>query len=96
MNKLHEELLPIELNGLDIILGMDWVSANDAEILCMMKMVRVNPPRKESFMVYRDKCTVNSGIISLMKARRCFSKRCTSYVAFVTTQRSRRKKCKEY
>ncbi|XP_023728623.1 uncharacterized protein LOC111876308 [Lactuca sativa] len=32
-NKFHEEL-PIELNGFDIVLGMDWLSANDAEILC--------------------------------------------------------------
>ena len=54
-NKFHEELLPIELNGFDIVLGMDWLSANDAEILCKKKIVRVNSPGKDSFMVYRDK-----------------------------------------
>ena len=26
-NKFHEELLPIELNGFYIIIGMDWISA---------------------------------------------------------------------
>ncbi|KAL7606732.1 uncharacterized protein LOC111889055 [Lactuca sativa] len=64
-NEFHKELLTIELNGFVIILGMDWLSAIDAEILCKKKIVRVNPLGKESFMVYEDKCKVNSEIISL-------------------------------
>ena len=71
-NEFHEELLPNELNGFDMVLGMDWISANNAEILCKKKMVRVNPPGKESFTVYGKKRRVNSGNISLMKARKCF------------------------
>ena len=62
---------------------MDWLSANDAEILYRKKIVKVNPPGKESFMVCGDKRRVNSGIISLMKARKCLAKGCTSYLAFV-------------
>ncbi|XP_023737290.1 uncharacterized protein LOC111885250 [Lactuca sativa] len=50
-NKFHEDLLPIKLNSFDIVLGMDWLSTNDVEILCKKKMMRVNPPRRESFMV---------------------------------------------
>ncbi|XP_023749724.1 uncharacterized protein LOC111898008 [Lactuca sativa] len=37
-NKFHEKFLPIELNGFDIVLGMDWLNANDAEILCRKRM----------------------------------------------------------
>lgn len=33
-NKFHEELMPFELNGLDIVLGMDQISVNDVEELC--------------------------------------------------------------
>ncbi|XP_023763492.1 uncharacterized protein LOC111911959 [Lactuca sativa] len=73
-NKFHEELLPIKLNVFDIILGIYWLSVNDDEILCRKKMVRVNPAEKESFMVYGDKCRVNSGIISMMKAKKRSSK----------------------
>ncbi|TKW69965.1 MAG: hypothetical protein DI543_29540, partial [Bradyrhizobium icense] len=90
-NKFHEELLPIELNGFDIVLGMDWLSANDAEILCKKKLVKVNPPGKDSFMVYGDKRRVNSGIISLMKARKCLTKGCTSYLAFVIDAKKEKK-----
>lgn len=90
-NEFHEELLPIELNCFDIVLGMDWLSANDDEIQCRKKIVRVNPPGKESFMVYGDKRRVNSGIISLMKARKCLSKGCASYLAFVIDAKKEKK-----
>ena len=38
-NEFHEEMLPVELNGFDIVLGMDFLIANDAEILCKKKIV---------------------------------------------------------
>ena len=73
----------IELTGFDIVLDMDWLSTNDTNILCRKKMVRVNPPGRESFVVYGDKHYVNSGIISMIKAKKCSPKGCTSYLAFV-------------
>ena len=54
-NKFHEELLPYELNGFNILLGINWLSMNDAEILCRKKMVRVNPLGREPFTVYGEK-----------------------------------------
>ena len=83
--------MPIDLNGFDIVLGMDWLNANDAEILCKKKIVKVNPPGKDSFMVYGDKRRVNSGIISLMKVRKCLTKGCTSYLAFVIDAKKEKK-----
>ncbi|XP_023731876.2 uncharacterized protein LOC111879650 [Lactuca sativa] len=55
VNEFHDELLPIELNSFDIVLGMDLLSTNDAEIPCKKKIVRANPPGKETFVVYKDK-----------------------------------------
>ena len=81
-NKFHEDLLPIELNGFDIVLGMDWHSANDTDVLCRKKIKRGNPPGIESFKVYKEKHRVNYGIISMMKAKRCLTKGCTSYLTF--------------
>ncbi|XP_023772316.1 uncharacterized protein LOC111920974 [Lactuca sativa] len=71
--KFHEELLPIELNGFDIVLGMDWLNANDVDIKCRKKIMVIKPSGSEPFMVYRDKHRVNFGIISLMKAGKCKS-----------------------
>lgn len=93
-NEFHKELLPIELNSFDIVLGMDWLGANHAEILCKKKIVMVNPPGKESFVVYGDKRIVNSGIVSPMKAKKCLSKGCTSYLAFVIDSKKEKKEMK--
>lgn len=81
----------IERKDFDIVLGMDWPSANDAKILYAKKMVKVNPLGRESFVVYGDKCRGNSGIISMLKAIECFAKGCTSYMAFVIDAKKEKK-----
>ncbi|XP_023768442.1 uncharacterized protein LOC111917027 [Lactuca sativa] len=45
-NEFHEELLPIQLNGFDVVLEMDWLSTIEAKILCRKKIIRVNSPGK--------------------------------------------------
>ena len=39
------DLLPIELGSFDIVVGMDWLSKNQAEIACYDKIVRVPLPK---------------------------------------------------
>ena len=46
-------------------------------------------------MMYGEKCIVNSEIISLMKARKCLSKGCTSYLAFVIDAKKEKKEMKQ-
>ena len=94
-NEFHEELLPIELNGFDVVLGMDWLNANDAKILCKKKMVRVKPPGREKFLIYGDKRRGSSGIITMIKARRCIAEGCTSFLAYVIDMKKERKKIEE-
>ncbi|XP_076927606.1 uncharacterized protein LOC143591218 [Bidens hawaiensis] len=35
------DLLPVELGSFDIVVGMDWLSKNGAEIICSEKLVRL-------------------------------------------------------
>ena len=51
-NKLHEELFPIELNGFNIVLGMDWLSENENDVKCRKKIVVIKPPGREPSMAY--------------------------------------------
>ena len=73
-NEFHQELLLFKLSKFDVSLSMDWLGENLADILCGQKMVLISPPRRKLFFVYKDKCRVKSGIIMMMKARRCLSK----------------------
>ncbi|XP_076939229.1 uncharacterized protein LOC143607811 [Bidens hawaiensis] len=38
------DLLPVELGSFDIVVGMDWLSKNGAEIICSEKLVRLPTP----------------------------------------------------
>lgn len=82
-NKLHKELLPFELNEFNVILGMDWLGENLVYIVCGRKMAHINPPRRELFIVFGDKSRVKSGIITLIKTKRCLNKGCTTFLAYV-------------
>ncbi|XP_052623706.1 uncharacterized protein LOC128129035 [Lactuca sativa] len=82
-NGFRRELLPFELSEFDIILSMDCLGANLADILCGRKMVHVNPLGKNPFIIYRDRIRVKSGIIPMIKAKRCLSKGCSAFLAYI-------------
>ncbi|XP_076951424.1 uncharacterized protein LOC143624762 [Bidens hawaiensis] len=45
--KLPVQLLPMELAGFDVILGMDWLAANQARILCNEKAIDLLIPNRK-------------------------------------------------
>ncbi|XP_021986134.1 uncharacterized protein LOC110882414 [Helianthus annuus] len=45
------DLLPVTLGSFDIVVGMDWLSKHQAEILCKEKIVRIPTPEGEPLMV---------------------------------------------
>ena len=42
------DLMPIDLGSFDVVIGMDWLSANRAEIVCSEKIVRIPLTNGES------------------------------------------------
>ncbi|KAL8115435.1 hypothetical protein AgCh_022070 [Apium graveolens] len=48
------DLIPFKLGKFDVILGMDWLSSNDAQIDCKGKKVKLNIPRKKE-VIFRGK-----------------------------------------
>ncbi|KAJ0548297.1 putative nucleotidyltransferase, Ribonuclease H [Helianthus annuus] len=57
----------MNLAGFDIVLGMDWLIANKASILCDQKSVHVNSPKGEKITIKGDKLTRSTKFISVMK-----------------------------
>ena len=43
-------ILPITLGSFDLVVGMDWLSKQHAEILCQEKIVRIPPPKWRTFI----------------------------------------------
>ncbi|KAI3505496.1 hypothetical protein L1887_27627 [Cichorium endivia] len=61
------DLIPIAMRDLCVIVGMDWLDAFDAEILCRKKQVRVRNPKGGEFIIQGD--TPRLAIASCSAAR---------------------------
>ena len=79
------------MRGFDIVLGMDWLASNDADILCKKKMIRIPLENGSEALVYSDRRERKSCLISMIKARRCLGKGCVGYLAYVLD--AKKEKC---
>ncbi|XP_076942530.1 uncharacterized protein LOC143612428 [Bidens hawaiensis] len=84
--ELPVQLLPMELAGFDVILGMDWVAANQARVLCNEKAIEILTPNKKIIRIAGDKESGRIGIISKIKASHCLGKGCLAFMAYVTKE----------
>ncbi|KAJ9561422.1 hypothetical protein OSB04_006582 [Centaurea solstitialis] len=76
-------LIPMNVGSFDVVLGIDWLRAHDANIGCGKKTVTIPTPRGELITVYGDKKKGTNTTISMVKARKCLAKGCASYLAYV-------------
>ncbi|KAA0036120.1 ty3-gypsy retrotransposon protein [Cucumis melo var. makuwa] len=65
---LDVTLLVLDMKDFDVILGMDWLSANHASIDCFRKEVVFNPPSGTSFKFKRAGIVCVPKVISALKA----------------------------
>ncbi|KAJ0547677.1 hypothetical protein HanIR_Chr08g0374851 [Helianthus annuus] len=59
---------------------MDWLSKNEAEIVCSEKLVRISRPNDELILVHGDRANHKSGIISIMKMHKMLRKGYPSFL----------------
>ncbi|KAI3725586.1 hypothetical protein L1987_65377 [Smallanthus sonchifolius] len=83
-HKLNIDLMTITLGSFDVIVGMDWLSKNQAEIICSDKIVRIPLPSGETLFIQGEKVGAVMGIISFMKAQKCLRKGHTAILALVS------------
>ena len=80
------QLLPITLAGFDIVLGMDWLSDNQARILCNKKIIELRAPDNRIIRIDGDKNAGQVSIISMLKANKCLNQGCLAFMAYVTKE----------
>src|ERR1044071_6360698 len=81
-------LLPITLGSFDLVVGMDWLSKQHAEILCQEKIVRIPLPSGELLSIQGDRGGAMVGIISYLKAQKCIRKGCPAILANISGTRA--------
>ncbi|KAF5798896.1 putative nucleotidyltransferase, Ribonuclease H [Helianthus annuus] len=88
-------LIPIVLGSFNVIIGIDWLSHQQAEILCNEKIVRIPRSGKEPLIIHGDKSGAVVGIISFLKAHNCLRKGHTAILALVSDASSEEKKIED-
>ncbi|KAD4180334.1 hypothetical protein E3N88_28925 [Mikania micrantha] len=81
-HKFTIDLLPIELGSFDVVVGMDWLTKNQAEILCGQKMVRIPLQEGKILVIHGEKPKNALDIISCLKANKCMRKGCQAFLAY--------------
>ncbi|KAA0057117.1 ty3-gypsy retrotransposon protein [Cucumis melo var. makuwa] len=84
---LDVTLLVLDMQDFDVILRMDWLSANHANIDCFRKEVIFNPPSGTSFKFKGAGIVCLPKIISAMKASKLLSQGTWSILASVVDTR---------
>nr|GEX51628.1 hypothetical protein [Tanacetum cinerariifolium] len=88
------DLMVIELGSFDIIIGMDWLSKNDAAILCGEKKVRI-PLKNKALIIEGDRNQSRLKIISCIKAQKYIENGCELFLAQVTEMVSKEKRVED-
>ncbi|KAJ0681341.1 putative nucleotidyltransferase, Ribonuclease H [Helianthus annuus] len=89
------DLIPIVLGSFDVVIGMDWLSQHQAEILCSEKIIRIPRSGQEPLEVQGDKSGAVVGIISFLKAQKCLRKGHTAILALVTDASAKERKLED-
>uniref|UniRef100_A0A251VPE0 RNA-directed DNA polymerase n=1 Tax=Helianthus annuus TaxID=4232 RepID=A0A251VPE0_HELAN len=89
------DLIPIVLGSFDVVIGMDWLSQHQAEILCSEKIIRIPRSGQEPLEVQGDKSGAVVGIISFLKAQKCLRKGHIAILALVSDATVKEKKLED-
>ncbi|KAI3825392.1 hypothetical protein L1987_06875 [Smallanthus sonchifolius] len=77
------------VGGFDIVLGMDWLAANEAQIICKRKRIHLKAPSGSPITVYGDWNCMMPNIISMIKAESYMRRGCEAYLAYVIDDRKK-------
>ncbi|KAK1427857.1 hypothetical protein QVD17_16555 [Tagetes erecta] len=87
-HKFPIDLMPMPLGSFDVVVGMDWLALDRAEIICNEKLVRLPLPSGEILSVQGETSGSVVGIISCIKAQKCLRKGHVSFLAMVSKKSS--------
>ncbi|XP_021974470.1 uncharacterized protein LOC110869536 [Helianthus annuus] len=93
--KFKVDLIPVQLGSFDIVIGMDWLSTNQVEVVCYEKIIRIPLPNNDTLLVHGEKNEMPLRIISCMKARKCLRKGCITFLAHIVDKKAKELKLEE-
>ena len=80
---LEVDLIAIQLQDFDVILGMDFLAKYNAKIDCRKRCIIFNPYGNEEFLYHGQLQSSVTRIVSAIKARKMLANGCQGYLASV-------------
>ncbi|XP_024962953.1 uncharacterized protein LOC112503115 [Cynara cardunculus var. scolymus] len=77
------DLILMDIRDFDVVISMDWLVANRADIICVQRMIQIPVSEGDCVYVYGEKGVSDIKVIYVLKTRRYLSKGCTSFMAYV-------------
>ncbi|KAJ0926534.1 putative nucleotidyltransferase, Ribonuclease H [Helianthus annuus] len=93
--KFSIDLLPVGLGSFDVVVGMDWLSDNRAEVVCHEKTICIPLPNEETLVIHGEKLETPLRIITCMKAQKCLRKGCIAFLAHVVDKETKEPKLED-
>ena len=81
--ELPADLVPLDVIGFDVILGMDWLAQYYATVDCRAKEVIFRIPDENEFRFRGDKSLMPQNLISAITARKMLRRGCQGYLTVV-------------
>ncbi|KAD4586096.1 hypothetical protein E3N88_23697 [Mikania micrantha] len=94
-HELEIDLMPVTLGSFDVVVGMDWLSTNQTEIVCNEKIVRVTLQNREQISIQGERRGIPLNIMSCMKANKYLQKGYTAILALIAEQPKKERKIED-
>ncbi|XP_024974780.1 uncharacterized protein LOC112512882 [Cynara cardunculus var. scolymus] len=85
------DLIPIKLGSFNVVVGMDWLSKNQAEICCFERIVRIPYQDGETLSIKGEKPGKSLKMVSCVKICKYMRKKCVAFLAHVSERKSEEK-----
>ncbi|XP_024990666.1 uncharacterized protein LOC112524955 [Cynara cardunculus var. scolymus] len=89
------DLIPIRLGSFDVVVGMDWLSKNQAEICCSEKTIRILKG-SETLVVHGEKSQRNFKLVTCMKMRKYLKKEYVAFMAHIMDKGIKEKRIQDF
>ncbi|KAJ9556736.1 hypothetical protein OSB04_011350 [Centaurea solstitialis] len=85
-------LIPIPMNGVDVVVGIDWMFPNRATTDVAGQFVRIHNPSGGDLVVYGKGRRVSTSFCSIAKARRYIQRGCTGFLVYAMADQAKERK----
>ncbi|XP_021979251.1 uncharacterized protein LOC110875362, partial [Helianthus annuus] len=85
------DLLPLKLGEFDVVIGMDWLSSHQAQILCDKKQIQIKDPKGGTVTIDGERPSKPISFISMIKVSKCIQKGHLAYLVYALEAKEEKK-----